>query len=65
MRPADRAFGDAREVILRLAKGRAVGIEWVPSRTLVVDNWRTLHARSASPTNDADRLLERILVVAS
>ncbi len=62
MRPADNAFGDARAVLLRVLASRSVGIAWVPSQTVVLDNWRTLHAREGAPVDDEDRVLERVLV---
>jgi L-asparagine oxygenase len=62
MRPADKAFGGARAVILRVIANRSVAIEWVPTRTVVLDNWRTLHAREGARLEDADRVLERVLV---
>jgi hypothetical protein len=62
MRPADKTCGAARTVILRILANRGVAIEWVPARTIVLDNWRTLHAREGAPLDDADRVLERVLV---
>lgn len=62
MRPADRAFGDARAVLLGVLESRSVGIAWVPSQTVVIDNWRTLHAREGALVDDEDRVLERVLV---
>lgn len=41
-----------------------VRIEWFPGRTIVLDNWRVLHARAAprlAPQRDT-RILQRVLV---
>jgi alpha-ketoglutarate-dependent taurine dioxygenase len=62
MRPADKTFGEARDVVMRVLVTRTVGIAWDPCRTLVLDNWRTLHARDSEPPNEAERVLERVLV---
>jgi alpha-ketoglutarate-dependent taurine dioxygenase len=62
MCPADKVCGAARAVMLRTLATRSVAIEWVATRTVVLDNWRTLHAREKAPLNDADRVLERVLV---
>jgi alpha-ketoglutarate-dependent taurine dioxygenase len=62
MRPADKAFGEARNLLLRLTASRTQTVRWVPGRTLVIDNWRCLHARDEDPSTHEDRVLERILV---
>jgi hypothetical protein len=62
MRPADRVFGAARAVMLRVLASHSRAIEWVPGRTIALDNWRTLHAREGAPPKDAERVLERVLV---
>jgi L-asparagine oxygenase len=64
MRPAEATFGAARAVILGVLASRSVAIDWVPSRALILDNWRTLHAREGRPHHDGDRVLERVLVAA-
>jgi L-asparagine oxygenase len=62
MRPADREFGAGRETILRLLENRERAVTWSPTKTLVLDNWRTLHAREDAVTVNEDRVLERVLV---
>jgi hypothetical protein len=62
MRPADPTFGAARETIHRLTSSYEQAIDWVPGRTVVLDNWRTLHARSGFTAPDETRILERVLV---
>jgi alpha-ketoglutarate-dependent taurine dioxygenase len=62
MRPADPTFGAGRETIHRLTSFYEQAIDWVPGRTVVLDNWRTLHARSGFAAPDETRVLERVLV---
>ena len=62
MRPADRTFGASRAVLARVCAQRSRGILWEPDRTLLIDNWRTLHAREATVANDTERVLERVMV---
>jgi alpha-ketoglutarate-dependent taurine dioxygenase len=62
MRPADPTFGSARETIHRLTSSHARAIDWIPGRTVVLDNWRTLHARSGFAGPGETRVLERVLV---
>jgi alpha-ketoglutarate-dependent taurine dioxygenase len=38
-------------------------IEWAQGDTLIVDNWRCLHGRSAGLNNDTNtRVLQRVLI---
>ena len=62
MRPADHHFGAGRETILRLIASRERAVEWVPAHAVVLDNWRTLHAREQVVTTNDERILERVLV---
>jgi alpha-ketoglutarate-dependent taurine dioxygenase len=62
MRPADAAFGAAREVVLGLALQNERAVDWLPARAIALDNWRTLHARDSNLAVAEDRVLERILV---
>jgi hypothetical protein len=62
MRPADRVFGAARAVMFHVLANHSRAIEWIPARTVVLDNWRTLHAREGAPAEDAERVLERVMV---
>lgn len=38
-------------------------ISWFAGKIIVIDNWRALHRRSFSATNDKDRTLKRVLVI--
>ena len=62
MRPADPVFGAARAVMLRILADHSRPIEWEPGRTIVLDNWQTLHGREGASADDAERVLERVMV---
>lgn len=62
MSPADTHCGEGRRVILRLLANRGRAVEWVPGRAVVIDNWRTLHARDQAKNLNEERVLERVLV---
>lgn len=64
MRPAHPAFNRAADILdLRSQENKPVQINWKLGRTLVLDNWRMLHARGSSSLEAAERrVLERVLV---
>jgi len=51
----------------KMSEAEPVRIEWYRGRTIVIDNWRVLHARAATPlgSDSEARVLERVLVWAS
>lgn len=62
MRPADRVFVASRQTLLQLIARTEKAVMWAPDRAIILDNWRTLHARSGAPRHHEDRVLERALV---
>lgn len=38
-------------------------IHWSRNRILVLDNWRVMHGRGVAVSDDADRILQRVLVI--
>jgi len=50
------------EEIERQREKNSVPISFDPEAILVIDNWRTLHARPAIPIQSQNRELERVLV---
>ncbi len=64
MRPAHLAFNRAADILdLRSQEIKPVQIHWKLGHTLVLDNWRMLHARGSSSLEGVERrVLERVLV---
>jgi len=63
MRPASGAQKAAR-VVQRAIKASPVGeIAWRQGDLVLLDNWRSLHARGKATRPDRDRRLQRVLVV--
>jgi L-asparagine oxygenase len=65
LRPAHRsAKSTTNDFHNALATSSAISINWEPTLTLVMDNWRLLHARADRPegVDHEDRLLQRVLV---
>jgi alpha-ketoglutarate-dependent taurine dioxygenase len=64
MRPAHPAFNRAADILdLRSREIKSVRINWKVGHTLVLDNWRMLHARGSSSLEGVERrVLERVLV---
>jgi alpha-ketoglutarate-dependent taurine dioxygenase len=60
---ADPSFADAAALLRdSLGKVPPSAIDWEPNHTLVVDNWRVLHARGDAKVDDAGRRhLQRVL----
>lgn len=66
MRPAHPKFGTSRSVLERACdRSSPVGITWPLGQVLVLDNWRTLHARERVTASDASRALERVHIMAA
>src|SRR6267154_2663847 len=48
------------------AVAKPAAVAWAPQKIVIIDNWRTLHAREAARAEDCDRrVLERVLVVSN
>ncbi len=64
MKPATRAAARASVVIERLIhEARPIRVDWGPRTTLIIDNWRCLHARGSTTTSDVGvRQLTRALL---
>ena len=64
MKPALSPRGKANDIVAReLQSQKLITIDWQANDLLVIDNYRMIHARGPSVTNDSDRHLERILIV--
>ena len=62
MAPLNAAAIDARRQLMAGVKLEVEAVPWSPHATLVIDNWRALHARGAITAGEADRVLVRIYV---
>lgn len=64
MRPAYTSAAESARILLKVcARLRRISFDWSLGRTLVLDNWRTVHGRSCeSHPQDDVRLLQRIIV---
>lgn len=65
LRPAHRSAKlTSNDFCHALTSASIISISWRPNLTLVVDNWRFLHARADRPegVDHEDRLLQRVLV---
>lgn len=64
MKPALLSRGKASDIVFREIESQKVrSIDWQVGDLLVIDNYRMIHARGTSSTNDSDRHLKRILLV--
>lgn len=62
MRPANH-FAIRFDEMLSARDCQPVRFDWKPSLVLIIDNWRMLHARGASSSDDSrSRCLERVLI---
>lgn len=73
MKPAHPQFAEAANILSEaLSRTNPIRIEWYEGLTIVLDNWRMLHARANNETlhsennlnEEEERELERILVLA-
>lgn len=63
LHPANQAAKDVGETIRQIQKDQQMDVCLCnPGDTLIVDNWRMLHGRSAVPTSSMRRQLERIYI---
>ncbi|MFW3164593.1 hypothetical protein WBQ28_08705 [Pseudomonas syringae pv. syringae] len=63
LHPANQAAKDVGETIRQIQKDQQMDVCLCnPGDTLIVDNWRMLHGRSAVPTSAMRRQLERIYI---
>jgi alpha-ketoglutarate-dependent taurine dioxygenase len=62
MRPAAPMFGESRGVFEGLCHCASRAVHWMPGKALIIDNWRTAHARGEGDGRTGDRVLERVLV---
>lgn len=74
MKPAHSRFAEAANVLGEaLSRTNPISIDWYEGLTIVLDNWRILHARANNETHHAqsglnqgeeEREIERVLVLA-
>jgi hypothetical protein len=64
MKPASRRSERSAQIFeSALEKANPVEVIWTPNRALILDNWRTLHARGEGPLDrNEGRILERVSV---
>jgi Taurine catabolism dioxygenase TauD, TfdA family len=62
MQPADDSFGKSAQVLLDACKKNRIAWTWEDGVVLIIDNWRTLHARGGDVGHYEERILERVLI---
>lgn len=64
MRPVNSAARRLAAILATflITPPESIAVDWSSVSSLVVDNWRCLHARAAAPPNEAPRFLSRIYV---